>query len=330
VLDRLAAYLQGREPYLHDLLVCADPRYRRVVRVVTELAWHSPFARNLFIRPKRGDRLPAPDLTVVCVPGCRADPDIDGTRSEAFVLLDVARHMVLIGGTGYAGEIKKSVFTARNYYLPREGILTMHCSANVSSPGEPVLFFGLSGTGKTTLSTDPERPLVGDDEHAWTDQGIFNLEGGCYAKTIRISPEHEPVIYAAATRFGTILENVVIDPLTREVDFHDDSITNDTRAAYPLDGMPHVETGIAQHPRTIFFLTADAFGVLPPISLLSVDQAIDHFLSGYTAKVAGTEVGLAEPQATFSTCFGAPFLALPPAASDEQLGERICRHGARP
>jgi len=330
VLHRLAAYLQGREVYVQDLLVCAEPRYRRVVRVVTELAWHSLFARNLFIRPKPSDRLSPPGLTVICVPGFQADPEIDGTKTEAFVLLDLARQMVLIGGTGYAGEIKKSVFTALNYVLPRDGILTMHCSANTSFRGEVALFFGLSGTGKTTLSTDPERPLVGDDEHAWTDQGIFNLEGGCYAKTIRISPEQEPVIYSAAVRFGTVLENVVIDPLTRLVDFDDDSITENTRAAYPIDVVvPHIESGVAPHPRTILFLTADAFGVLPPISMLTVEQAMYHFLSGYTAKVAGTEVGLAEPQATFSTCFSAPFLALPPALYAHQLGERLRLHGAR-
>lgn len=330
VLHRLAAYLQGREAYMQDLFVCADPRYRRVVRVITELAWHSLFARNLFIRPTPTDRLPAPDLTVVCVPRFRAVPEIDGTRSETFILLNFARRMVLIGGTGYAGEIKKSVFTALNFYLPREGILTMHCSANVGPREDSALFFGLSGTGKTTLSTDLERPLIGDDEHAWTDQGIFNLEGGCYAKTIRISAEHEPVIYAASKRFGTILENVVIDPVTREVDFNDDSITENTRAAYPIHFIsPHIETGRADHPRTIFFLTADAFGVLPPISRLSIEQAMYHFLSGYTAKVAGTEVGLTAPQATFSTCFGAPFLALPPSVYTEQLGERIRTHGAR-
>jgi phosphoenolpyruvate carboxykinase (ATP) len=330
LLHRVAAYLQGRELYVQDLFVCADPRYRRVVRVVTELAWHSLFARNLFIRPKPGARLPAPELTVICVPGFRAVPEIDGTRSETFIILNFARRIVLIGGTGYAGEIKKSVFTALNFYLPRQGILTMHCSANVGPREDTALFFGLSGTGKTTLSTDPERPLVGDDEHAWTDQGIFNLEGGCYAKTIRISAEHEPVIYAASKRFGTVLENVVIDPVTREIDFDDDSITENTRAAYPIDFVrPHVESGVAGHPRTIFFLTADAFGVLPPISQLSVEQAMHYFLSGYTAKVAGTEVGLTAPQATFSTCFGAPFLALPPSVYAEQLGERIRKHGAR-
>lgn len=331
ILQRVAAYLQGRDVFVQDLVVGADPHYRRVVRVVTEFAWHNLFAHNLFIRPARRRRQPiTPDLTVICVPNFRANPTIDGTRSEAFILLNLSEGIILIGGTAYAGEIKKSVFTAMNYYLPRQGVLSMHCSANVGPTGnDTALFFGLSGTGKTSLSTDPQRPMVGDDEHGWSDSGIFNLEGGCYAKTIRIREESEPVIYAAARRFGTVLENVVLDPDSRQVDFDSDAITENTRAAYPIEFVhPHVPGGQAPHPRTIFFLTADAFGVLPPISQLTEEQALYYFLSGYTAKVAGTEVGLTAPQATFSTCFGAPFLALPPAVYAQQLGERIRRHGA--
>ncbi len=327
---RVAEYLEGKELFVQDCYVGADPAYRRSVRFVTELAWHNLFVRNLFIRRPAGEAFDhEPDFTVLSAPRFLADPAIDGTRTSAFIILNFAKRMILIGGTEYAGELKKSIFTVMHYLLPLQGVLSMHCSANVGIEGDTALFFGLSGTGKTTLSTDPDRQLIGDDEHGWSDHGVFNFEGGCYAKVIRLSPESEPEIYQTTRRFGTVLENVVFDPVTRRLDLNDDSITENTRAAYPLSQIPNTALqGTGGHPRNVIFLTADAFGVLPPVSRLTREQAMYHFLSGYTAKVAGTEVGLTEPQATFSTCFGAPFLALPPHVYAEMLGERVAAHGA--
>jgi phosphoenolpyruvate carboxykinase (ATP) len=328
---RLLAYLQGKELYVQDVFVCADPRYRKHVRVITEYAWHSLFARTMFIVPD-GEALAAhtPEFTIIDVPRFHAIPEVDGTRTEVFILMNLAKKLVLIGGTSYAGEIKKSVFTLMNYLLPLQDVLPMHCSANVGPAGDVALFFGLSGTGKTTLSADPERTLIGDDEHGWSDQGIFNFEGGCYAKVIKLSPQGEPEIYQTTRMFGTILENVAIDPETRELDLDDESLTENTRGAYPLHFIPNAsETGIAGHPRSVVFLTADAFGVMPPVARLTAEQAMFHFLSGYTAKVAGTEKGVTEPQATFSPCFGAPFMALQPTVYAEMLGQRVAQHGTR-
>jgi len=267
---------------------------------------------------------------VLHAPDFQADPERHGTRSGTFIVLNFAKKLVLIGGTRYAGEMKKSIFTALNYLLPQQGIMTMHCSANVGPAGDTAVFFGLSGTGKTTLSADPSRQLIGDDEHGWSDRGVFNFEGGCYAKVIRLRPETEPEIYAATQMFGTVLENVVIDPMTRAVDYDGDKITENTRACYPIHYIPnHQPSGSGGHPKNIVFLTADAFGVMPPISRLTGEQGMYHFLSGYTAKVAGTERGVTEPTATFSACFGAPFLPLHPGAYAKMLGERIERHGAK-
>jgi phosphoenolpyruvate carboxykinase (ATP) len=325
--DMLAS-LRGAELFVQDCHAGADPRYRLRVRVITEHAWHSLFARNLLIV----DDAPAeaPELTVVDVPSFRANPDRHGTNSSVVVALNFAKGLVLIGGTSYAGEIKKSVFSTLNYLLPLRGVLPMHCSANVGIHDDTALFFGLSGTGKTTLSSDADRGLIGDDEHGWSDHGVFNFEGGCYAKTIRLSAEAEPQIHATTRRFGTVLENVVIDPVTRELDLDSDQFTENTRAAYPISFISNaIPSGQGGHPRNIVMLTADAFGVLPPISRLSPPAAMYHFLSGYTAKVAGTEKGVTEPKATFSTCFGAPFLPLAPSRYAELLGEKIARHEAR-
>lgn len=336
--QRLLAYLQGRDIYVQDCWAGADPDYRIAVRIISEYAWHNLFARNMFlnahdlrVRPVAGQIEGfAPDFTVIDTPRFHALPELDGTNSEAYIIVNFARKVVIIGGTSYAGEIKKSVFTILNYTLPLQNVLSMHCSANQGPDGDVALFFGLSGTGKTTLSSDPERHLIGDDEHGWSDRGVFNFEGGCYAKVIRLSPENEPDIYRATRRFGTILENVQVDARTRRVDLDDDTLTENTRAAYPIT---HLRTIVpeymAGHPQNVLFLTADAFGVMPPISRLTPDQAMYHFLSGYTAKVAGTEKGLSdEPQATFSACFGAPFLPLHPTAYARLLGEKIERHNA--
>jgi phosphoenolpyruvate carboxykinase (ATP) len=321
---RVLAYLQGRDLFVVDASACADPRYRLGVRVVADKAWHALFARCLFRAPAAG---PA-GLTVLCASDMRADPAIDGTRSDVFIVLNLARKLVLIGGTGYAGEIKKAVFSVLNYLLPAQGVFPMHCSANVGPDGGTALFFGLSGTGKTTLSADPTRRLIGDDEHGWSAGGVFNLEGGCYAKTILLSADGEPQIYNAI-RFGAVLENVVLDPATRVPDYGDDRLTENTRAAYPLDYIARVEpSSRGGHPRTILFLTCDAFGVLPPLSRLTPEQALYHFLSGYTAKVAGTEAGVTDPEATFSTCFAAPFLPLHPARYAELLHQRLREHGS--
>ncbi|PYS84984.1 MAG: phosphoenolpyruvate carboxykinase (ATP), partial [Acidobacteria bacterium] len=311
--DRMMKYTAGRDLFVQDTYAGADPRYRLPVRVVTELAWHSLFARTMFINDDAGTGKHTPEFTIVNLPSFRADPATDGTRSSTFILMDFRQRLVLIGGTSYAGETKKSVFTILNYLLPQRGVMSMHCSANVGDAGDVAIFFGLSGTGKTTLSADPERRLIGDDEHGWSDDGVFNFEGGCYAKVIKLSPVAEPDIYRTTRMFGTIMENVSYDPQTRIPDLDDASKTENTRAAYPLTSIPNiVPEGHAGHPQNIIMLTADAFGVLPPVAKLTPEQAMYHFLSGYTAKVAGTERGVTEPQATFSTCFGAPFMVLHP------------------
>jgi phosphoenolpyruvate carboxykinase (ATP) len=328
--DRVREHLAARELYVEDLRAGADDRQRLPIRVVSESPWHVMFARNMFLRIDAPDELAEhmPEFHVVHAPSFQADPERDGTRSEAFVILNFARKIVLIGGTPYAGEIKKSIFTLMNYLLPKRGVLPMHCSANVGKNGDTALFFGLSGTGKTTLSADPHRPLIGDDEHGWSADGIFNFEGGCYAKMIRLNPDHEPEIYATTRRFGTVLENVVMDDHTRRLDLDDDTITENTRGAYPITHLPNVVLeGRAGHPSSVIFLTADAFGVLPPISRLTPEQAMYYFLSGYTAKVAGTERGIKEPQATFSACFGEPFLPMHPNRYATMLGEKIRAHG---
>jgi phosphoenolpyruvate carboxykinase (ATP) len=327
---RLLAYLQGRDLFVTDCYVGADSRYRMPVRVITETAWHSLFARNMFIQaPANELQSMVPEFTVIHAPEFHAIPEIDGTPSEIFIILNFGAKTVLIGGTEYAGEIKKSIFTVMNYLLPQQSVLSMHCSANIGEHGDVAIFFGLSGTGKTTLSADPSRTLIGDDEHGWSDDGIFNLEGGCYAKVIRLSPTAEPEIYETTRRFGTILENVAYDSATGRLDLDDDSLTENTRAAYPISHIPNAtRTGMGGHPRNIVMLTADAFGVMPPIAKLTPEQAMYHFLSGYTAKVAGTERGVTEPTATFSTCFGAPFMALSPTVYANLLGERIARHRA--
>jgi phosphoenolpyruvate carboxykinase (ATP) len=324
---KVVEHLSQRPLYVRDMYAGADPRHRIVARIVTETAWHNLFACQLFVRPQSGATAElTPDFTVLNGPSLQADPATDGTRSPVFIVLNFAERTVLIGGTAYAGEIKKSIFTVMNYVLPRRGVLSMHCSANTDGD-DVALFFGLSGTGKTTLSADPRRRLIGDDEHGWGDDGVFNIEGGCYAKCIRLSPEYEPQIYKAI-RFGTVLENVVMDPLTRQIDYNSERITENTRAAYPLEYIDNaVLPSVGRHPRHILFLTCDAFGVLPPIAKLTPAQTMYHFLCGYTAKVAGTEAGVTEPQTVFSTCFGAPFLPLPPTVYANMLGEKLKRHG---
>jgi len=326
----IRAHLAGRELYVRDMFAGADDQYRLNVRVITPSAWHSLFVSNMFIEPSADDlEAMEPGFTVLHAPDYQADPSIHGTRSTTFIMLNFAERLVLIGGTHYAGEIKKSIFSVLNYLLPKQGVLSMHCSANVGQEGDVALFFGLSGTGKTTLSADPNRGLIGDDEHGWSEDGVFNFEGGNYAKVIRLSPEGEPYIYAASNRFGAILENVVLDEETRVVDFDDDRLTENTRSSYPLDFIPGaVEGSQGGHPRHVIFLTADAYGVLPPISRLTREQAMFHFLSGYTAKVAGTERGVTEPKATFSACFGAPFLPLHPSTYARMLGAKLDEHRA--
>ena len=327
----LVAYLQDKELFVLDAWAGADPTYRLPIRVVNEYAWHNLFARNMFLPEndpvKRTEH--APEFTVIDAPNFKADPAKHGSRSDCFIYVNFGKKLVLIGGTSYAGEIKKSIFTILNYILPLKGVLAMHCSANVGADGDTALFFGLSGTGKTTLSSDPVRQLLGDDEHGWSDTGVFNFEGGCYAKVIKLSPEAEPQIYATTRRFGTILENVVMDPQTRELDLDDQTLTENTRGSYPLDFIGNaILTGTAGHPTNIVMLTADAYGVLPPISRLTPERAMYHFLSGYTARVAGTEKGVTEPKAVFSTCFGAPFLPLNPNVYATMLGEKIAKHKA--
>lgn len=331
---RIAAYLQGRDVYLFEGCAGAHDGYSMPVRVISEYAWHSLFARNMFVRKVRRTQ----PFTVVAAPGFRADPKRDGLDSPTFILIDLAQRLALIGGTAYAGEIKKSIFSVMNYYLPQNRVLSMHCSVNYGSDrDDAAVFFGLSGTGKTTLSADASRTLIGDDEHGWCEHseqspggGVFNIEGGCYAKVIRLSPEGEPDIYATTRRFGTILENVVYDETSRELDLDSAEITENTRASYPVSHLANVDVdGLAGHPKHVVFLTCDAFGVLPPISRLTPDQAIYHFLSGYTAKVAGTERGVTEPKATFSACFGAPFMPLHPGDYARMLRERIEKHGVK-
>ncbi len=327
---KVRAYLIDKDVYVTDCYGGAHPAHRISVRFVTEKAWHAMFVKQLLIRPTE-DELQShmADFTIIDVCNFQAVPEVDGTRSEAFILIHLGRKIILIGGTQYAGEMKKAVFTLLNYILPKKGVLSMHCSANEGPDGDTALFFGLSGTGKTSLSADPKRRLIGDDEHGWADDGIFNFEGGCYAKCIRLSEEFEPQIYHAI-RYGSVLENVVIDPLTRIPEYDNDSITENTRAAYPIDYIEGaVIPSLGGHPDHIMFLTCDAFGVLPPMSKLSVEQTMYHFLMGYTARVAGTEAGVNEPTTTFSSCFGAPFLPLTPTTYAAMLGERIKKHDSQ-
>ncbi|MEE9240599.1 MAG: phosphoenolpyruvate carboxykinase (ATP), partial [bacterium] len=327
IFERIVSYLKGKEVFIFDGFVGQDPRYKLPVRVISEQAWHSLFCKTLFVRPteeklKNNER----PFTVIDVGRFLGKGSSEGLRQENFTLVNYEKRLVLIGGSEYAGEMKKSAFTLMNYLLPKKGVFPMHCSANMGEKGDTALFFGLSGTGKTTLSADPGRRLIGDDEHGWTDKGIFNFEGGCYAKTVDLTREKEPQIWNAI-RFGSVLENVVVDPDTREIDYTDIRYTENTRATYPVDFIDNcVLDGMGRHPKNVFFLTCDAFGVLPPISKLTPEQAMYHFLSGYTAKVAGTEAGVNHPEATFSTCFGAPFLVWHPNRYAELLREKIKKH----
>jgi len=329
--ERILDYFSSKELFIQDCYGGVDPAYRFPARIITDTAWESLFAYNMFLH---ADKVPgrdfSPEFTVLVASGFEAEPEIDGTRSDVVVAINLGQKLALIAGTRYAGEIKKTVFTVLNYLFPLKNILPMHCAANIGTDGSTALFFGLSGTGKTTLSADPKRRLIGDDEHGWSDQGVFNFEGGCYAKVIRLSAQEEPQIFSMTRRFGTILENVVIDPETRKIDLNDETITENTRASYLLSELENYEpSGMGQHPRKIIFLTADAFGVLPPVSRLTTEQAMYHFLSGYTAKVAGTERGVKEPQATFSTCFGAPFMVHHPMVYARLLGEKIQKNQAQ-
>ncbi|MFA6598013.1 MAG: phosphoenolpyruvate carboxykinase (ATP) [Ignavibacteriaceae bacterium] len=328
---RLQAWAQGEELFVQDCYAGADPEYKMPIRIVTEKAWHSLFARNMFITTDNKDELKkfVPDFTVIAVPGFKVDPVIDGTRTETGIIINFANRMAIIANSEYGGEIKKSVFTVLNYLLTFNDVLPMHCSANVGKEGDTALFFGLSGTGKTTLSADPKRRLIGDDEHGWSSTGIFNFEGGCYAKVIGLSAESEPEIFACTQKYGTILENVTYDPVSRKIDLNDDSVTENTRASYPLSFIPNVvpEGYVHTHPKNIIFLTCDASGVMPPIAKLTPEQAQYHFISGYTSKIAGTEIGLGiEPQITFSACFGAPFMVRHPFKYAEMLKERILKN----
>lgn len=333
LMARARAYCQGEELFVQDVYAGADPDYRLKVRIITEKAWHSLFARNMFITTDDPDELKnfVPDFTVIALSGFKTDPSIDGTRTQTAIVLNFAERTALIANSLYGGEIKKSVFTVLNFLLTFEDVLPMHCSANVGKKGDVALFFGLSGTGKTTLSADPNRLLIGDDEHGWSSEGVFNFEGGCYAKVIRLSADAEPEIYATTRRFGTILENVVLDPVSRHIDLDDDIITENTRCSYPIEFIPNVvqEGYIRSHPKNIIFLTCDASGVLPPIARLNPEQAQYHFISGYTSKIAGTEIGLGiEPQITFSACFGAPFMVRHPYEYSQMLKQRMLKHNA--
>ncbi|RMF60144.1 MAG: phosphoenolpyruvate carboxykinase (ATP) [Calditrichaeota bacterium] len=328
LFNKIQSYFQKKDLFAQDVYVGQHPQYRKRVRVVSELAWAALFARTLFVRPSNLEEVAnhQPDFTILHAPMLHADPALDGTNSEVFVVIHLGRKLVLIGGTQYGGEIKKSIFSIMNYLLPLQGVFPMHCSANVGKDGDTALFFGLSGTGKTSLSADPERRLIGDDEHGWGDDGIFNFEGGCYAKTIRLSAEKEPQIYNAI-RFGSIAENVIFDDYTRVIDYDSDEITENTRATYPVEHIDNVLIpGIGGHPRNIMFLAADAFGVLPPIAKLTPEMAMYHFMSGFTSKLAGTEAGITEPEATFSECFGAPFMPLPATRYAELLGQKMEKH----
>ena len=333
LFGRFQAFMQGRDLFVQDCYGGADPNFHLPVRIITEMAWHSLFARNMFIKPQTPEEYKqhVPGFTVICLPSFKASPEIDGTNSNTVIALNFQQKLCIIGNTGYGGEIKKSVFTLLNYLLPLNGILTMHCSANVGKQGDAALFFGLSGTGKTTLSADPNRMLVGDDEHGWSDNGIFNFEDGCYAKVIGLSATAEPEIYACTNRFGTILENVVYDPITRLIDLNDASKTENTRASYPLNFIGNaIPEKMAGHPKNIIFLTCDASGVMPPIARLTPDQALYHFVSGYTAKVGGTEQGVGkDPEITFSTCFGAPFMVHNPSYYAELLKQKITRYDVK-
>ena len=327
IYNRMTAYLQGRELFVFEGFAGADEQYHLPVRVVNELASQNLFIHQLLVRPTEEQLKDfVPGFTIIAAPGFKCSPEVDGVHSEAAIIVNFNKRTVIIAGSQYAGEIKKSVFSVMNYLLPKQGVFTMHCSANVGAEGDSALFFGLSGTGKTTLSADPNRSLIGDDEHGWSESGIFNIEGGCYAKCINLSQENEPQIWNAI-KFGSLVENVVMDPETRKLDYADNSLTENTRVGYPVDYIPNcLIPGVAGHPKTVIFLTADAFGVLPPISKLNADQAMYHFVSGYTSKLAGTERGIVEPQTTFSTCFGAPFLPLHPSVYANMLGERIEKH----
>ncbi len=330
--QRLLAYIQGKDIFVQDCEVGAHPSYRVPIRIITEDAWQSLFARNMFIQIRDREKLVdhVPEFRVLCFPRFHAIPEIDHTRSETFIVVNFHEKTILIGGTAYGGEIKKSIFTILNYVLPRTAVLSMHCSANLGPRGDTAIFFGLSGTGKTSLSADPNRALIGDDEHGWSDEGVFNFEGGCYAKVIRLSPEAEPYIYECTRRFGTVLENVALDADTRRLDLDDDSLTENTRACYPITHLPNsAKDSIGGHPENVVLLTCDAFGIMPPVAKLSAEQAMYHFLSGYTARVAGTERGLKEPKTVFSACFGAPFMALAPTVYTKMFGERIRKHDSK-
>jgi phosphoenolpyruvate carboxykinase (ATP) len=331
LFNRVQGFLQGRDVFVQDCYAGADPAYQMPVRIITELAWHSMFAHNMFITPQTNEeyRRHVPDFTVIAIPSFKAFPQIDGTPGDTVIVINFAQRLCIIGNTGYAGEIKKSIFTIMNYMLPLEGVMTMHCSANIGKAEDVALFFGLSGTGKTTLSADPLRNLIGDDEHGWSDSGVFNFEGGCYAKVIGLSATAEPEIYACTRKFGTILENVVYDPVTRLINLEDDTKTENTRASYPLDFIENaVPTKTGGHPKNIILLTCDASGVMPPIARLTPNQALYHFISGYTSKIGGTEIGLGEePEITFSTCFGGPFMVHNPAYYADLLKNKILRYG---
>ena len=333
LFNRVQGFLQGRDIFVQDCYAGADPDYRLPIRIITELAWHSLFARNMFLLPRTAEeyRRHVPDFIVIAAPSFKAFPQIDATPTQTVIALNFEQRLCIIGNTGYAGEIKKSIFTILNYLLPLQGILSMHCSANVGTKGDVALFFGLSGTGKTTLSADPNRRLIGDDEHGWSDAGIFNFENGCYAKVIALSPTAEPQIYACTRRFGTILENVAFDPVTRLIDLDDDTLTENTRASYPLEYIENaLPEKMAGHPKNIVLLTCDASGVMPPIARLTTEQTLYHFISGYTSKIAGTEIGLGEePEITFSTCFGGPFMVHHPAFYADLLRRKIERYGVR-
>ncbi|MDZ7773457.1 MAG: phosphoenolpyruvate carboxykinase (ATP) [Balneolaceae bacterium] len=327
LFEKVTEYLSEKKLYIKDCFAGAEEEHRLNVRVVSEAAYHGLFAHNMFIRPSHEElKNHKPDFTVLAAPNFKANPEEDGTKSETFIFVHFDKRIILIGGTLYSGEVKKGIFSVMNYLLPKREVMAMHCSANMSEEGETAVFFGLSGTGKTTLSSDPDRVLIGDDEHGWSDEGVFNIEGGCYAKTINLSEEGEPLIYATTRMPGTILENVVLYS-DRSPDFDDTSFTQNTRCSYPIDYIPNAsDAGRGNHPSNVIFLTCDAFGVLPPISRLTPEQAMYHFISGYTAKVAGTERGVTEPQATFSACFGAPFMPLHPTVYAELLADKIRRH----
>ncbi len=333
MFNRLQAFLQGKELFVQDVYAGADPKYQLPVRIITDTAWQSLFARNMFITiPDRTKLINfVPEFTLIALPSFKVDPRIDGTISETAIVVDFSKRLAIVANSSYGGEVKKTIFTIMNYLIPLQDVMSMHCSANVGKDGDVALFFGLSGTGKTTLSADPKRKLIGDDEHGWSDDGVFNFEAGCYAKVIRLSAEHEPQIYSCTRRFGTILENVIFDPASRRIDLDEDQITENTRSSYPLDFIPNAvhEKMVTTHPKNVVFLTADAQGVMPPIARLNMNQAIYHFISGYTSKIAGTELGLGiEPEITFSACFGAPFMVHHPFLYADLLRKKVEKHDA--